>query len=121
MPRILVVEDDPTIAAVLVEALEEEGYAVTAAVDGEAVWLAALERPAAILLDVRMAQMDGLAVARRLRADPRTATIPVALLSARADLAELAAELGAEAIAKPFDLDAVLDRVKALAGAPADA
>jgi CheY-like chemotaxis protein len=118
MPRILVVEDDPTIAMVLGEALEGEGYAVTAAVDGEAVWRAALERPDAILLDVMMAQMDGLTVARRLRADPRTAAIPVVLLSARADLAELAAGLGAEAIAKPFDLDAVLDRVKAMAGAP---
>ena len=59
MAGILVVEDDPVIAGVLREALEGEGYAVTPAVDGEALWLAALERPAAILMDVNMPGMDG--------------------------------------------------------------
>jgi two-component system response regulator MprA len=116
MPRIMVVEDDPVIAGALRTALEDEGYAATPAVDGEAVWLAALERPAAILMDVNMPGMDGVEVLRRLRADARTQAIPVLLVSARAGLAELAATHGVGAIGKPFDLDDVLERVGALVG-----
>jgi DNA-binding response OmpR family regulator len=118
MARILIAEDDATIAAVLRAALEEEGYAVATAADGEAAWRAAQAGPAAVVLDANLPRLSGAEVLRRLRADARTAATPVLLVSARADLAALAAAHRAEALAKPFDLGALVARVRALAGPP---
>jgi CheY-like chemotaxis protein len=116
MSTVLVVEDDPTIARVLEEALQEEGYVVETAVDGQAVWSALSVEPAVILLDINMPGMDGIQVARRLRADARTKRIPIILMSAAYRLRERAREAPVDALLpKPFDLTEMLTVVERLA------
>lgn len=123
-PRILVVDDEPEVRAAVEDALTVEGYAVRGAADG----LAALSevaawQPDALVLDVRMPVLDGLAVCRRLRAlDDRT---PVLVLTALDSVSDRVDGLDAGAddyLVKPFALDELLARVRALlrrAAAPA--
>ena len=81
--RILVVDDDANIRALLTVLLENEGYQVLAAADGEAgILTATLEQPDLILLDIRMPKMDGLEACDKLRANPATHAIPVIFLTA---------------------------------------
>ena len=118
MPRVLVVDDDPVIQRLLQVNFEMEGWEVVIADDGIAGLKAARElAPDAILLDVMMPKMDGLAVAAELKADPDTANIPVVLLSAKAQAGDLGAGMATgadEYITKPFDPLELLDRVVAL-------
>jgi two-component system response regulator MprA len=115
-PDILVVDDEPGIRAVLASSLEFEGYSVRTAPDGRAA-LAEVEkaRPDLVLLDVLMPGLDGLTACRRLRAqDPR---LPVLMLTARDLTGDRVAGLDAGAddyLAKPFELDELLARVRAL-------
>lgn len=78
--HILVVEDDADLLEVLKFVLEDEGYRVSTAKDGaEALALAASEDVSLVLLDITMPDIDGVEVAKRLRADPRTVNIRVAI------------------------------------------
>src|SRR6266849_8616314 len=80
--RILVVDDDQKILDLLVELLEQEGYEVSAAKDGaEAFQLALSFEPDVVISDVVMPVVDGLELCRRLKDDPRTANLPVLLIS----------------------------------------
>jgi two-component system response regulator MprA len=122
-PRILVVDDDPSVLRMLTRTLSAEGHEVEAAPDGGAA-LAAVERraPEAVVLDVAMPDMDGLAVCRRLRA--RGLTAPVLLLTARDAIADRVAGLEAGAddyLVKPFAVEELLARLAAIArrGRPA--
>jgi two-component system response regulator MprA len=114
--RILVVDDDPTVLRMLVRTLAAEGHEVEAAADGGAA-LAAVERraPDAVVLDVAMPGMDGLAVCRRLRAGGFTAA--VLLLTARDAVADRVAGLEAGAddyLLKPFAVEELLARLAAI-------
>jgi CheY-like chemotaxis protein len=111
---ILVVDDDPAILDLIAQVLLEEGYEVLAVSNGQtAVDLARKLRPHLILLDLMMPEMNGWQVTAVLKADPQTRAIPILLLSARRDMARTANELGVTAyLAKPFDLDDLLSRVK---------
>jgi two-component system response regulator MprA len=116
-PRILVVDDDPSVLRMLTRTLSAEGHEVEAAPDGGAA-LAAVERraPEAVVLDVGMPDMDGLAVCRRLRA--RGLTAPVLLLTARDAVADRVAGLEAGAddyLVKPFAVEELLARLAAIA------
>jgi CheY-like chemotaxis protein len=74
---ILIVDDSPTVRAQIAEALSEEFECITA-VDGmDGLTLALSSRPAAIVADLEMPEMNGTEMFRRLRADPRTKEIPV--------------------------------------------
>ncbi|WP_367139854.1 MULTISPECIES: response regulator transcription factor [Streptomyces] len=113
---VLVVDDDPDVRAAVVDALTVEGYAVRAAADGlEALSAVAAAPPAAVVLDLAMPVLDGLAVCRRLRAlGDRT---PVLVLTARDAVADRVAGLDAGAddyLVKPFALDELLARLRAL-------
>lgn len=113
---LLLVDDDAPIRRMLERTLTAEGYAVEAAADGGAA-LAAVERsmPDAIVLDVTMPGMDGLAVTRRLRA--KGLRVPILLLTARDAVHERVAGLDAGAddyLVKPFDADELAARVRAL-------
>jgi two-component system response regulator MprA len=115
-PRILVVDDDTDVRRMLVRTLTAEGHEVEAVPDGGAA-LAAAERhaPDAVLLDVSMPGLDGLAVCRRLRA--RGLAVPILLLTARDALAERVAGLDAGAddyLVKPFEIDELTARIRAL-------
>jgi two-component system response regulator MprA len=113
---LLLVDDDAPIRRMLERTLTAEGYDVVAAADGGAA-LAAVERnvPDAIVLDVSMPGMDGLAVTRRLRA--KGLRVPILLLTARDAVHERVAGLDAGAddyLVKPFDVDELSARVRAM-------
>ncbi len=116
MAALLLVDDDAPIRRMLARTLAAEGYEVEAAADGGAA-LAAVERslPDAIVLDVTMPGLDGLAVTRRLRA--KGLRVPILLLTARDAIHERVAGLDAGAddyLVKPFDTAELTARVRAL-------
>jgi CheY-like chemotaxis protein len=81
---LLVVDDDPHVADLVRQALEEEPYEIEAAADGRAALDAIRERPPdVILLDLLMPRMDGFEVIARLQQDPVRRTIPVIVLTAK--------------------------------------
>ncbi|MGY0056034.1 response regulator transcription factor [Streptomyces sp. LZ34] len=113
---VLLAEDDRAIRHALERALSLEGYRVTAVPDGiEALAAAHRERPDVIVLDVMMPGLDGLQVCRVLRAEgDRT---PILMLTARVETADRIEGLDAGAddyVAKPFDVDEVFARLRAL-------
>ena len=80
--RVLFVEDDPSVAEMYKLKLELDGYDVEVAVDGEkAVEVARTHVPDIIFLDIRLPKLDGFGVLEALREDPKTATVPVVILS----------------------------------------
>jgi diguanylate cyclase (GGDEF)-like protein/PAS domain S-box-containing protein len=113
--EILVVDDTPEMLSFFFELLDEEGYAVRTAPNGElALWTVRSRLPDLILLDVRMPDMDGFEVCRRLKADAGTAHIPVIFLSAHYELADKIRAFrvgGADFIEKPCAGEEVLQRV----------
>src|SRR5436189_5372893 len=87
--HILVVDDEPKNRQLLHDALAVRGHRVTEAQNGEqALQLVASEPPDVILLDVMMPGMDGFTVCRRLKSDPKTAPIPILLVTALSDRKE---------------------------------
>jgi two-component system alkaline phosphatase synthesis response regulator PhoP len=116
VPRILVVEDDPHLAAGVIENLRAEGYEVSTAADGEQAlgWLRA-GSCALIVLDVMLPGIDGFAVCRTLREQGNNT--PVLFLTARGDPADRVRGLesgGDDYLAKPFHLQELLLRVRAI-------
>jgi CheY-like chemotaxis protein len=115
-PHILVVEDDKDMRSMIKDVLEPEGYAIDTAADGAAVHVSADNPPALVLLDLMMPIIDGYEVGRRLRADPRTAAIPIIVMSSGTHAAQGAQQIGANGyLAKPFDLNELLRTVAAYA------
>ncbi|MBM3772843.1 MAG: response regulator transcription factor [Acidimicrobiia bacterium] len=118
MTRILVVEDDPDIAALVRRYLEKAGYSVNTLASGrDALSAITACRPDLIVLDLMLPHVDGLEICRRLRAESATAATPVIMLTARAEEAEriVGLELGADDyIAKPFSPNELVARVRAL-------
>ena len=114
--HVLVVEDDPNLAAGVMENLRAEGYEVSLAGDGEQAlsWLAA-HGCALVILDVMLPGADGVTVCRTLR--ERGNTTPVLFLTARGDPADRVRGLeagGDDYLAKPFHLQEFLLRVRAI-------
>jgi diguanylate cyclase (GGDEF)-like protein len=113
---LLVVDDDPFIARLLEIELRAAGYDVRVAADGALALDAARERcPDLVLADVMMPNMDGFELTRRLRQDPRTATVSVIMLTARglsADKLEGFAIGADDYIVKPFDTPELLARIR---------
>jgi CheY-like chemotaxis protein len=117
---ILAVDDDPTIQQLLVVNLELEGYDVIVASDGEeALERIRKDKPDAVLLDVMMPRMDGMEVCKAAKADPETASIPIVILSAKAQQDDIAqgADVGADAyLTKPFDPLDLIETVQRFVG-----
>jgi two-component system response regulator QseB len=115
-PRVLLVEDDPELAAMLVELLSDEGYHVDPAPDGQRGLHLGLTRDYDLmLLDRGLPAIDGLDLLTRLRAQGRT--MPTLVLSALANPEHRVAGLDAGAedyLGKPFDVDELLARLRAL-------
>ena len=115
MRTILVVEDEPQIAALVRDYLEHAGFAVLTASDGAAgLTLARTRRPDAVVLDLGLPVVDGLDVIRTLRRD---STIPIVVLTARGDETDRVTglELGADDyVVKPFSPKELVARVRAV-------
>jgi two-component system, OmpR family, response regulator len=114
--RLLVVEDDPTIASFLVKGLQEAGFAVDAAADGNrGLQLASTEPYDAAVLDLMLPGRDGLSLLEELRR--RRVAIPVLILSARRSVDDRVRGLqagGDDYLTKPFAFSELLARVQAL-------
>jgi two-component system alkaline phosphatase synthesis response regulator PhoP len=126
--KILVVDDEEDIVELLRFNLTKEGFAVVCAASGEeALKFAHSERPDGILLDLLLPGIDGLEVAKRLKNDASTKEIPVIMLTAKGEEADIVTglEMGAEDyITKPFSGKVLIARLRAAlrrkAAAPAD-
>jgi DNA-binding response OmpR family regulator len=116
--RLLVIDDDPVIVELLRVNFEIEGFEVLIAADGEeGLQRARADHPDLVLSDIMMPRLDGLQLLTELRADPATSRLPVVLLSAKAQNAEVerGLALGADDyVTKPFDPMELLDRVNAI-------
>ena len=114
--RILLVEDEPTLRAQLRSALQEAGYAVDEAADGQQAWVQGdVEDFDAVVLDLGLPVLDGLTVLQRWRQAGRT--MPVLILTARDHWHDKVAGIDAGAddyLTKPFHLEELLARVRAL-------
>ena len=120
----LVVDDSDTIRRLIVLNLELEGFEVHQARDGqECLDVVESIAPDVITMDVAMPRLDGFSAAARLRQNPRTAGIPIVVVTARAQGADLSrgAELKVEAyVTKPFDPGFLVEVVRSVArGGPA--
>jgi diguanylate cyclase (GGDEF)-like protein/PAS domain S-box-containing protein len=114
--RLLIVDDNPVNLSVVVEHLEDSGYEVLVALDGqEALKRAAYSRPDLILLDVMMPGIDGFETCRRLKQQMATAEIPVIFMTALDDVADKVAAFqagGVDYVSKPFQPEELLARVR---------
>ena len=115
---ILVVDDDPVILQLLRVNFEMEGFVVITAADGrEGVARTKADRPDIVVSDVMMPRMSGIELVAELKADPETAGIPVLLLTAKAQQADIGAGIDAGAddyVTKPFEPLDLVDRVNRL-------
>ena len=116
--KVLVVDDEKDITALVAYHLEREGFTVLQAHDGlQALELVKRERPSLLVLDLMLPHLSGLDVCRRLRKEPDTARLPILMLTAKAEEADkvLGLELGGDDyLTKPFGPREVVARVKAL-------
>jgi two-component system, OmpR family, KDP operon response regulator KdpE len=114
--QVLVVDDDETVASVVVSYLERAGHTTVHVADGFAALDALADaRPDLVVLDLMLPGIDGLEVCRRLRADGHT--FPVLVLTARADEVDTVVGLDAGAddyVTKPFSIDELLARIRAV-------
>src|ERR687895_1905254 len=117
--RVLVVEDDESIADVLRRTLRQEGHEVRSSVDGVEALRAAEEFvPDLVILDLGLPGLDGIEVARRLRAE---SDVPILILTARADIDDRVEGLDSGAddyLVKPFERQELLARMRALMRRP---
>ncbi len=116
--RLLIVEDDPALAELLVWHFEAEGYQVTQTPDGEeALLLASEHAPDAVILDWMIENVPGIEVCRRLRRAPETANVPIIMLTARGEEEDRirGLETGADDyVTKPFSPRELIARLAAI-------
>lgn len=116
--HILIADDEPAVLSVLRLFFGRSGFRVTVAQDGlEALELAQLERPDAIILDLQMPRMDGITTVRQLRKDPRFITTPIVAITAhmRDYLPEDANVAGFDKlVTKPFELVGLLHLIQTM-------
>jgi len=120
--KVLVVDDDPEIVTFLSTLLELEGIESSVATSAAAA-LEQLQqgRPDLVLLDIAMPDRDGIDLCKELKSDPRTAEVPVFVVSARPgkDVVERALAAGAEEfIRKPFENAELISRIRIRLSAP---
>jgi two-component system phosphate regulon response regulator PhoB len=117
--KILVVDDEPDLVELIEYNISQHGHTVVTAGDGaRALELAKEQVPDLVVLDVMMPRLNGTEVAKRLRSQTETASIPIIMLTAKAEEADELEGLGAGAddyITKPFSMQILLARIEALA------
>jgi two-component system, OmpR family, phosphate regulon response regulator PhoB len=117
-PHILLVEDEKSLVELLRYNLEQSGYRVTVATNGEeALTSVADDRPDLVLLDWMLPLMSGLEVCRQLRRQPTTSNIPIIMLTARGEEGDRIRGLDAGAddyVSKPFSPSELVARIRAV-------
>lgn len=112
------VEDERDMAELVAMRLKREGYAVEIAHDGHnGLEMIKANPPALVLLDIMLPRMSGTDVARELRGDPRTASLPIIMLTARGEESDqiVGLQLGADDyITKPFSMSVLVARIAAI-------
>jgi len=110
-----VIEDDSEIRLVVADLLEEAGFEVTLARNGDEALrqLRLGQAPCVIVLDLMMPVMDGWTFRTEQMKDPRLAAIPVVLISGAADAEESARKLAADLLTKPFKAESLIAAVRA--------
>ena len=115
---VLVVDDDPVILKLLEVNFEMEGFTVLTAKDGEeGIEVARADQPDLIVSDIMMPKKSGLELVTELKSDPATSGIPIILLSAKAQNADVRSGMDAGAddyVTKPFEPLDLVDRVNRL-------
>ncbi len=115
---ILIIDDEPRITAALMTRLESVGYTVYHAINGMAgVEAAALHEPDAIVLDIRMPDIDGFETCKRIKRMPRLANTPIIFLSANVqdtDRHRAIASGGALFISKPYEAADILGAIESV-------
>jgi CheY-like chemotaxis protein len=121
LPRVLAVEDDPTIRDLLTELLSGEGFEIQCAANGlEALAILGGWIPDVIILDLMMPVMDAEIFREHQLKMQRAAHVPIIVLSALNDVRDRAESLGAAGvIAKPFDLESLVKLLRKVAPPPA--
>jgi CheY-like chemotaxis protein len=118
--KLLIVDDEPAVRALVHATLEGDDYVILEAADGaEALELSRCEQPSLVLLDIMMPRLDGIEVCRQLKADPDTRGIVVVMLTAQAQERDRDLGLAAgadEYFTKPFSPLALLNMVESLRG-----
>ncbi|MDZ4851998.1 MAG: winged helix-turn-helix domain-containing protein [Pirellulaceae bacterium] len=116
--KILVIEDDRALSEIICYNLQQHGFEVISAFDGQSGLSSALHRPPeVVLLDVMLPVLDGIEVCRRLRSHPETNQCVILMLTAKAEEADqlLGFSVGADDyVVKPFSVKVLLERIKAL-------
>jgi len=114
--RVLIVEDNEKNMKLVRDILQAVGYAPIEASSGEeAIALATAEAPALVLMDIQLPDLDGAAALQRLRADERTARVPVLALTAQAMQGDRERFLAAGFdgyLSKPIDVDELIETVR---------
>jgi two-component system, OmpR family, alkaline phosphatase synthesis response regulator PhoP len=118
MSKILIVDDEQDIAALVSYNLEREGYTTVKAFDGGSVpRIIQKQKPDLIILDLMLPGMNGLDICKAIRANPETAHLPIIMLTARVEETDkiLGLELGADDyMTKPFSVKELIARVRTL-------
>jgi DNA-binding response OmpR family regulator len=122
MPKVLIIEDELTLANNLADKLRGEGFVVITSVDGEdGLDKVRSEHPDLIVLDIMLPKLDGLSLCRIVRRDPNTAHIPIIMVTARGTEVDkiVGLESGADDyVVKPVALGEFLARVRAVMRRP---
>jgi DNA-binding response OmpR family regulator len=116
--KIIIIEDEPDITGLVTHYLEKDGYRVAAVRDGaKGLQQIKTEPPDLLILDIMLPEMDGLEICRRVRADSKTAALPIIMLTAKGEETDrvVGLEVGADDyLTKPFSPKELVARVKAL-------
>jgi phosphate regulon transcriptional regulator PhoB len=118
MPKILVVDDEKDIVNLIAYNLENEGFSVAKAYDGEsAIRMIKAKKPDLVILDLMLPGINGIDVCKNLRANPNTSDLPIVMLTAKADEVDkiVGLELGADDyITKPFSVKELMARIRSI-------
>lgn len=117
-PRILLVDDEPSLVKIVSRRLEAEGFEVCTAIDGEeALRQVVAQNPQLIILDVMLPKFNGYDVCKKIKADTRYQKIPILLFTARVQERDekIGFESGADAyLRKPFRAPELLEKIRGL-------
>lgn len=113
--KILIADDDPGILDAIEAMLSFKGYDVVTTLDGDSVLEITDDLPDLFLLDIWMPGLSGIEICKALKTNPKTANIPVILISASLNIGKAAAEANADNfIAKPFEMRELTGKIEQL-------